>query len=147
MATFPFFDSGIASAFDAMQEQMERLLRGAGPRSTLRGSARAGFPPINVGVCPGSVEVVAFMPGVEPEALKVSIDKGVLTISGERKAEEAPAGATFYARERASGSFTRVVELPQDADPDQVGARYVDGCLRVSIKRKEASQPRVIAVQ
>ncbi|MGV2909625.1 Hsp20/alpha crystallin family protein, partial [Achromobacter sp. AGC25] len=43
--------------------------------------------------------------------------------------------------------FTRVIELPGDVDPDNVEAKYIDGCLLISIKKKESSKPRLIAIQ
>ncbi|KRC73326.1 heat-shock protein Hsp20 [Achromobacter sp. Root83] len=147
MSNVSFSDSGLAAAFDAIQEHMNHALRGAGVPATLRATPRAYFPPVNVGVSSDSIEVVAFVPGMEPDALNVSIEKRLLTISGERKAPELPENARYYARERAEGRYTRVVELPADADPDNVQARYTDGCLAISIKRKESAKPRVVTVQ
>lgn len=147
MSNFPFNDSGLAAAFDAIQEHMGRVLRGAGVPAALRATPQAYFPPVNVGVSGDSIEVVAFVPGMEPDALNVSIEKRLLTISGERKAPELPENARYYARERAEGRYTRVIELPADADPDNVQARYTDGCLAISIKRKESAKPRVVTVQ
>ena len=147
MSNFPFNDSSFAAAFDAIQEHMGRVLRGAGVPAALRATPQAYFPPVNVGVSGDSIEVVAFVPGMEPDALNVSIEKGLLTISGERKAPELPENARYYARERAEGRYTRVIELPADADPDNVQARYTDGCLAISIKRKESARPRVVTVQ
>jgi HSP20 family protein len=73
----------------------------------------------------------------------------VLSIAGERPAlrSELQEGARQYAQERFSGSFRRVVELPQQADPNRVEARYVDGCLLITVGKREASKPRAITVQ
>ncbi|KAG1365945.1 hypothetical protein G6F59_018853 [Rhizopus arrhizus] len=84
---------------------------------------------------------------MQPDDLNVTLEKRVLTISGERTQPALPENARYYARERAVGRYTRVIELPADVDPDQVQARYTDGCLAISIKRKESSQPRVVPVQ
>ncbi|CAO3987610.1 Hsp20/alpha crystallin family protein [Achromobacter mucicolens] len=147
MSNFPFNDSGFASAFDAIQEHMGRVLRGAGVPAALRATPQGYFPPVNVGVSGDSIEVVAFISGVDPEGLNVSIEKSLLTISGERKPQDLPEGARYYARERTQGRYTRVIELPADADPDNVQARYTDGCLAISIKRKESAKPRTVTVQ
>ncbi len=147
MANYPFSDSSVESLFDAVQEQMDRILRGAGLPATLRTVPRGRFPPVNIGVSDDATVVVSFVPGIEPDALKVSMEKGLLTISGTRKAPPLPENARYYARERAQGDFSRVIELPADADPDNVEARYVDGCLLISIKKKESSKPRLIAIQ
>ncbi len=79
--------------------------------------------------------------------MKVSIEKGLLTISGTRSMPPLPDNGRYYARERAEGNFTRVIELPGDVDPDKVEARYIDGCLLISIKKKESSKPRLVAIQ
>ncbi|MFY2026207.1 Hsp20/alpha crystallin family protein [Achromobacter xylosoxidans] len=147
MANYPFTDTGVESFFDAVQEQMDRILRGAGLPATLRALPRGHFPPVNIGVSDEAAVVVAFIPGIDPDTLKVSIEKGLLTISGTREAQELPENARYYARERTDGSFTRAIELPADVDADNVQARYVDGCLLVSIKKKESSKPRLIPVQ
>ena len=102
---------------------------------------------MNVGSTPASVEVYAFAPGLDPASLDVQIEKGVLTISGERAEEPAPAQAMVHIDERFSGRFRRVVSLPEDVDPSAVEARYRDGVLHVRIPRRELTQPRRITIQ
>jgi HSP20 family protein len=113
---------------------------------SIRGLGR-GYPAMNVGGTPRSVEIYAFAPGVDPAAIDVQIEKGVLTIAGERKAEQAPEKATVHIDERFAGRFRRVVTLPDDADPNAVQAQYRDGVLHISIQRKESALPRRISVQ
>jgi HSP20 family protein len=117
---------------------------------SIRGLGRGGYPALNVGSTPGSVEVYAFAPGLDPKTIDVNLDRGVLSIAGERKAD-APRGsdakATLHVDERFVGRFRRVVSLPEDIDPSGVSAEYRDGVLRISIKRREAAQPRRINVQ
>lgn len=115
----------------------------------IRGSARGGFPPINVASSERAVEIFVFAPGFDPAALEVQIEKGVLTVSGERKSE-LPASdtkATVHIAERFEGGFRRVVSLPDDIDPNNVSAKYRDGLLHISVPRREAAQPRRITVQ
>jgi HSP20 family molecular chaperone IbpA len=78
----------------------------------------------------------------------LTIDNGVLTISGERRRPERDASKEIrtYAQERFVGHFRRAVELPQGVDPTQASARYENGCLSISIGKHEASKPRAIAV-
>ncbi|WP_341829553.1 Hsp20/alpha crystallin family protein, partial [Burkholderia gladioli] len=66
-------------------------------------------------------------------------------MSGERKPAPRDAGdeVRTYAQERFHGTFRRVVELPQNADADNVSARYENGCLLIRVGRREASKPRV----
>jgi HSP20 family protein len=95
------------------------------------------------------MEIYAFAPGLDASKIEVTLDRGVLRISGERT----PAIPTddpnlqVYTRERGTGSFTRAISLPDDVDPAQVQARYRDGVLQVSVARRESTQPKRITVQ
>lgn len=142
-----YFGTDFFGELERLQRQMANLFGGSA--SSLRSSRSGAFPSINIGTTDESIEIVAFAPGVDASKLDISIDKGLLTIAGERAPSQTPSadGPRQYAQERFSGSFRRVVELPQHADPDKVQARYVDGCLLVSVGKREASRPRSITVQ
>lgn len=128
-------------------DRLQREMRQAYDFSpSIRGLTQ-GFPALNVGGTAKSVEIYAFAPGVEPASLEVQIEKGVLTVAGERKVEPVPEKASVHIDERFAGQFRRVVTLPEDIDPDSVEARYRDGVLHLSIARKEAAQPRHIVIQ
>ncbi|WP_414445619.1 Hsp20/alpha crystallin family protein [Burkholderia sp. 22PA0106] len=141
------FSTDPQGEFDRLQRQMASLFTGF--PASLRATRTSQFPPVNIGSTDDSIEIVAFAPGLDPAQIDVSIDKGLLTISGERKAPEREASddRKVYAQERFTGAFRRAIELPAHADPDNVKARYVNGCLTISIGRSEASKPRAIAVQ
>lgn len=116
---------------------------------SIRGIARGGFPAMNVGNASQSVEIYVFAPGLDPAEIDVEIEKGILTIAGERKVE-LPAQAeksTVHIDERFAGRFHRVLTLPDDIDPSAVQARYRDGVLYISIQRRTAAQPRRITIQ
>ncbi len=134
--------------FAEMDRLQRELLQGE-PSPNIRGLGRGGYPALNVGGTPNSVEVYAFAPGVDPAAIELDLDRGVLTIAGERAAS-LPAGddkSTLHTNERFAGSFRRVVSLPDDIDPNAVSATCKDGVLHVSIKRLASAQPRRIEVQ
>lgn len=78
-----FFSTDLLGEFDRLQRQMASVF--AGLPASLRATRSETFPPVNIGSTDDSVEIVAFAPGLDPAAIDVSIDKGVLTISGERK--------------------------------------------------------------
>ena len=74
-----------------LQQHLEQVFQAAGPTS-IRPFARGGFPAVNVGSSPDSVEVLAFAPGVDPKALQITVDKGLLVIAGERSSDVANPG-------------------------------------------------------
>jgi HSP20 family protein len=77
----------------------------------------------------------------------VQIDKGVLTIAGERKLPTVPEQANVHIDERFEGRFRRVISLPDDIDPAAIEASYRDGVLHISVSRRAAAQPRRISIQ
>lgn len=140
------FPRDVFADLDRFQQEMAGLFE-ASP--SIRGLGRGGYPAVNVGGTPTSVEVYVFAPGIEPAAVDVNLDRGVLTISGERK-NPLPASdekTALHTNERFTGRFRRVVSLPDDIDPNAVTASYRDGVLHVSVKRRESAQPRRIEVQ
>lgn len=138
-----FFPRDIFSEMERLQRELAQSFEWP---TSIRGLAR-GFPALNVGSTPKSVEIYAFAPGLDPAALNVQIEKGVLTVEGERAAEAAPEQAAVHIDERFRGRFRRVVTLPDDIDPNAVSAKYRDGVLHISVARKEAAQPRRIAIE
>ena len=136
--------------FFAELDRLQRDMSGGFDYSpSIRGLGRGGYPALNVGSTPTSVEIYAFAPGVDPAAVEINLDRGVLTIDGEHKAT-LPAGdekTALHLNERFEGRFRRVVSLPDDIDPNAVSADYRDGVLHVSVKRRESAQPRRIEVQ
>ena len=135
--------------FLAQFDRLRRELDDVFVPSSIRSVAHGSVPPLNVGRTAKSVEVQVFAPGLDASKIDVTLDRGVLRISGERVADtpEKDSKTTVYARERSAGRFTRTVALPDDLDASQVSATYRDGVLQVSIARKEAAQPKRIAVQ
>ncbi len=130
-----------------LQQHLDALFQGTDP-TNIRALSRGGFPAINVGTSPDSVEIIAFAPGVDSKALQITVDRGLLIIAGERKAEPTLGkdGESVHAQERFSGSFRRIVTLPEDADPARVDASLRDGVLHVTVAKRESSKPRQINI-
>jgi HSP20 family protein len=127
-----------------MQALMDQVFPG---RSASIRAQAAGFPVLNVGTTPTSIEVQALAPGLDPARLEITVDRGLLTIAGERRSDlPEDEHAHVYAQERFAGKFRRVVSLPEDADPTAVQASYRDGLLRVSVNKRASSLPRRIEV-
>jgi HSP20 family protein len=140
------FPRDMFAEIDRLQREMQQAWELS---PSIRGLARNGFPAINVGGTPRSIEIYAFAPGVDPATLEVNLERGLLSISGERKSPLAgtDAKAAVHINERFDGRFRRAITLPDDADPDAVDAQLRDGVLRISVQRRASAQPRRIAVQ
>ena len=138
------FPRDVLAELDRLQREMQQAFHIS---PSIRGIARGGFPAMNVGGTPQSVELYAFAPGIDPKTLDVQIEKGVLTVAGERQRQTPGEDATVHIDERFEGRFRRVVTLPDDIDPNAVDAKYTDGVLRISIGRKQSAQPRRITIQ
>ncbi|MDW8467910.1 MAG: Hsp20/alpha crystallin family protein [Burkholderiales bacterium] len=145
MNELSLFPRDLLAEMDRLQR---RLMQAFDLSPSIRGFAR-GYPALNAGGTPESAEIYAFAPGLDPATIEVQVERGVLSISGERKSElpEADEKSTVHVNERFAGRFHRVVTLADDLDPNAVQARYRDGVLHVSIKRKAAARPRRIAVE
>lgn len=156
------FPGDLFAEMDRIQREMQQAF---GVEPSIRGVGRGGFPALNVGSTPQSVELYAFLPGLDPNAIEVNLERGVLTVAGERPDLTAAGGgangstgdaggnagsggrSTVHINERFAGRFRKVVSLPEDADPDGVSAQYRDGVLHISVKRRQQVQPRRISVQ
>jgi HSP20 family protein len=146
MLTRSLFPRDMFAEMDRLTREMQQAFDLS---PNIRGFARGGYPALNVGSTPSGVEIYAFAPGMDPAKIEVNLDRGVLTIAGERVATT-PTGdekTTLHVNERFAGRFRRVISLPDDIDPNGVSADYRDGVLHVSVKRRESAQPRRIEVQ
>ena len=140
---------GWLAELDRMQREAQQALGTLGLPSSIRAVAQGAFPQINIGATAREIVVYAFAPGLDPARIDVTVDRGVLTLSGERP-DELPgqdAKRSVYAAERFSGAFRRAISLSEDADPARVSAQYRDGVLRIGIARRESAQPKRIEIQ
>ena len=88
----------------------------------------------------------ADLPGVSQEDVAIEVENGVLTLSGERKAEHERSERGFYRIERAFGRFQRQLTLPEGIDPGAVTADFDKGVLSVRIPKPEKVKPQRIAI-
>ncbi len=135
---------------DRFTRDMEELFDLSLPINNIRGTVRGAFPAINVYEEPDAVWVAVFAPGMDPSEMDVTIEKNLLTVAAERQTSKElgdeidPKG--YHRRERFSGSFRRVVSLPESVDPEKVEARYSDGVLLITVGKQEAQRARKIEV-
>ena len=91
--------------------------------------------------------IKAELPEVTKDDVNVSLQEGVLTITGERKFEKEEKGKKYHRVERAYGSFARSFSLPEDADATKVQAEFKDGVLKVHLPKSEKAKPKSVEVK
>ena len=89
----------------------------------------------------------ADIPGVDPKDIEITMEKGVITIKGERQSESKTEREGYSRIERARGTFYRRFSLPDSADPEKISARGANGVLEIVIPKHERIQPRKISVE
>lgn len=139
------FPRDVHAELDRLQRDIQQAFE---VTPSIRGLGRGGFPALNVGGTDQSVEIYAFAPGLDPAKIEVNLERGVLTVSGERPdARNGDEKAAQHIHERFTGRFRRVLSLPDDIDPAAVDANYRDGVLHISIRRRASALPRRIEIQ
>ena len=88
----------------------------------------------------------ADLPGLSEEDIKIEVEDNVLTISGERKSQNEERKEGYHRVERAYGSFTRSLTLPEGVDPERVRASFDRGVLEVKIPKPEQRKPRKVTI-
>ena len=91
--------------------------------------------------------IFADLPGVDPKSIEVNMDKGILSIKGERQAESRTENERYSRVERAHGVFYRRFALPESANPDGIAAVGKNGMLEITIPKRPETTPRRISVQ
>jgi len=125
--------------FGDMQSQINRMFNEMlgnvtrSPGRQLEG-ATEWAPAVDATEKDGNLIIRAELAGVKPEDVDISLHGNVLTISGERKAEQEEERGGYYIRERSYGSFSRSFTLPQGTDESKVRARYEHGVLEVTVE-------------
>ena len=91
--------------------------------------------------------VKAELPDIKKEDVKVNVENGQLTISGERKFEKEEKGKKYHRIERSYGSFLRSFTLPEGVSGEKVAADFKDGVLQVHLPKDEKAKPKAIEVK
>jgi HSP20 family protein len=126
-----------------MEDFMGRFFGGENGNGQL---ARNWAPRVDVEETEKEILIKADLPGIDPKAVEITVDNGVLTVRGEKRDEKEDNKKNYHRVERFSGSFYRAIPLPSGADADKVAASSAHGVITITIPKKAEAQPKRIAV-
>jgi HSP20 family protein len=139
----PWFVRGNAQA----KQVLNRLFTDVGFHDADTAEAvRSWTPRVDVREEASRFVIVADLPGIDPADIEIQMDKGVLSLKGERKAEVLGEGVKPARNERLHGRFDRRFTLPDSADAEAISASGKQGVLEISIPKKAEAAPRRIAI-
>lgn len=92
-------------------------------------------------------KIRADLPGIDKKDVKVSVEGGVLSISGEKQATKQEEKNRYYHLERSYGSFSRSFGLPENVDTEHIEAGYKNGLLELTLRKTEKAKPKAIEVK
>jgi len=134
--------------FREMDELQNRLATALGSNYFNRSGTQADWAPaVDVVENEKEYTLSVELPGIQKENVKVTVEDGTLTISGERKFEQEQKDKKYHRTERSYGTFVRSFAFPEDADPAKVIAEFKDGVLQVRLTKSEKALPKTIEVK
>ncbi|MGH8631896.1 MAG: Hsp20/alpha crystallin family protein [Burkholderiales bacterium] len=134
------------SPFREMEDFFNQIHRTFTSLPALSGSTGTTWAPlVDITETPKEYLVRAELPGMKKEDVSITIEEGVLTISGERRVEYSD--EKRHRSERYYGRFERSFSIPSDVAPDRIDAEYQDGVLAVHLPRAEQKKPKAIEVK
>ena len=141
-------------SFKEMEETQNRLARILGLSPTRAGTCdkeamtiAQWAPSVDISEDDKEWLVKTDLPEVKKEDVKVTVENGVLTITGERKFEKEEKDKKYHRIERAYGNFLRSFALPDAADGSKVAAEFKDGVLKVHLPKSEKAKPKSVEVK
>jgi HSP20 family protein len=129
----------IKNPFELMRKQVNGIFDSFFDSSLLDGFTGEAWktPRMDLVETEGDFRLTAEVPGMEEKDINISLERGVLTIHGEKKNEQEFKDGTYHHVERSFGSFQRSVRLPQRIKEDEVSASYKNGILSVVLPKSE----------
>lgn len=130
-----------------MQRDMDGILSRMGAGAGQGREEMSWMPKINVKQSGDDLAVHVELAGIKPEDVDIEVTDGVLSIRGERKAEEQRENEGWLIKESSYGSFQRSMVLPEGVDPQSIKADFHDGMLEIHVpKAMEAARPKTTKV-
>ena len=131
---------------DSLQGDMNRLFDRFFEGRAANGTARRWIPAMDLVETDDHLVLRGDLPGMSEDDIDIEIKDNVLTVSGERKAESEEKGEGYHRVERAFGSFSRSLTLPQGVDADQIKAEFDKGVLEVTIPKPAEAKPTRVQI-
>lgn len=103
-------------------------------------------PALDVRETEQAMHVAVELPGVPKDQVEITLEDGVLTISGEKKSRHDDESHGVHIMERSYGAFTRTLKLPQTIDSEKAEANFTDGVLTITLPKVEAAKPKRLAI-
>lgn len=107
----------------------------------------AWLPPVDIFEDKDGLKIIAEIPGVDPENVRLSVENNMLTIRGEKRQVAEETSERVHRYERTYGSFERTFALPATVEADDIDAEYENGLLTISLPKSEKARPREISVR
>lgn len=104
------------------------------------------YPALDIEESNDKIKVIAEVPGMKKEEIKLTVSEGQLIIQGERKFEKEEKDKTYHRIERSYGKFRRTISLPKDLEVDKAKATYEQGILKVDIPKSKKTKPKEIDI-
>jgi len=131
----------------SMQTEMNRLFDDFFARSTENPDhSQVWNPMVDISETESEIRLVAELPGLTKDQIKISVQENVLTLEGEKIQEQEEKGKCYHRVERGHGKFQRSFVLPTAVKGDQIGAKFKDGILTVSLPKAEEAKPKQIQI-
>ncbi|WP_299084492.1 Hsp20/alpha crystallin family protein [uncultured Ruegeria sp.] len=122
------------SIYDPFRQMGQRVAEWLAPASEAAGNDNA-------------YRIAVELPGVEEKDIHLSIEDGVVSLTGEKRTEREEKGETWFFSERQYGSFSRSFRLPPDAEGDKVDAHIKDGVLTITIPKTKPKKSDATKVE
>src|SRR6266576_1930561 len=135
-----------AREVDSLQSEVNRLFDSFFGGQATGATARRWVPAMDLVETDDRLVLRADLPGLDRDDVSIEIKDGVLTVSGERKAEHEEHADGYHRVERALGSFSRSLTLPRGIDADRVSAEFDKGVLEVRIPKPEQQKPHRVEI-
>jgi len=131
-----------------LQERLDRMFRDIDRTRMQQNFISSQWtPPVDIFEAKDLFVIKVEIPEVERESIDISMERGELTITGERKLEQGTESEQYLRMERGYGTFTRSFSLTKTIDASEIRASVKDGILRIELPKKEEIKPKQIIIE